>query len=280
MMMMRAVASSRFFFLFFFLSFFSYFISGEKDLNPYAILGVDKTADASAIKRSYRKLSLRFHPDKQHTINDDEEKEKIERKFMSIQMAYKTLIDPEKRRNYDVTGYANLKDLERDEKRKEKEEGEKKGGYQRFTKKKGSSSSSSSSRMKRGGWDSEEQTIDSIDSETFDFTSLSAFESIVFNRRRNSKDNNAGAGGGNSWLIEVYDDASEPSQRASSSWEQASRALDGFAKFGRVNQKLYRRLAVKVAPKYFMSNEPIAFTKLPAVVGFAQGCNNFWCAQR
>jgi curved DNA-binding protein CbpA len=280
MMMMRAVASSRFFFLFFFLSFFSYFISGEKDLNPYAILGVDKTADASAIKRSYRKLSLRFHPDKQHTINDDEEKEKIERKFMSIQMAYKTLIDPEKRRNYDVTGYANLKDLERDEKRKEKEEGEKKGGYQRFTKKKGSSSSSSSSRMKRGGWDSEEQTIDSIDSETFDFTSLSAFESIVFNRRRNSKDNNAGAVGGNSWLIEVYDDASEPSQRASSSWEQASRALDGFAKFGRVNQKLYRRLAVKVAPKYFMSNEPIAFTKLPAVVGFAQGCNNFWCAQR
>ena len=49
--------------------------------------------------------------------------------------------------------------------------------------------------MKRGGWDSEEQTIDSIDSETFDFTSLSAFESIVFNRRRNSKDNNAGAVG-------------------------------------------------------------------------------------
>ena len=141
-MMMRAVASSRFFFLFLFLSFFSYSASGEKDLNPYAILGVDKTADASAIKRSYRKLSLRFHPDKQHTINDDEEKEKIERKFMSIQMAYKTLIDPEKRRNYDVTGYANLKDLERDEKRKEKEEGEKKGGYQRFTKKKGSSSSS------------------------------------------------------------------------------------------------------------------------------------------
>ena len=126
MMMMRAVASSRFFFLFLFLSFFSYFISGEKDLNPYAILGVDKTADASAIKRSYRKLSLRFHPDKQHTINDDEEKEKIERKFMSIQMAYKTLIDPEKRRNYDVTGYANLKDLERDEKRKRRRKERKK----------------------------------------------------------------------------------------------------------------------------------------------------------
>ena len=247
---------------------------GEKDANPYAILGVDKTADASAIKRSYRKLSLRFHPDKQQH-NDEEQKEKIEQKFMNIQMAYKTLIDPEKRRNYDVTGYANLKDLERDERRKEKEEGEKKGGYHRFTKKKGSSSSSSL-RSKRGGWDSEEQTIDLIDSETFDFTSLSAFESIVFNRRRSN--NNAGSG--NSWLIEIYDDASEPSQRASSSWEQAARELDGFAKFGRVNRKLYRRLAVKVAPKHFMSSEPVAFSKLPAVVGFAQDCNNFWCAQR
>ena len=50
---------------------------GEKDANPYAILGVDKTADASAIKRSYRKLSLRFHPDKQQH-NDEEQKEKIE----------------------------------------------------------------------------------------------------------------------------------------------------------------------------------------------------------
>jgi len=279
----RAPTLSRFFFrlfclLFFFSSSCSHFTSGEKDLNPYTILGVDKNADASAIKRSYRKLSLRFHPDKQQQNAkniDEEEKEKIDEKFMNIQMAYKTLIDPEKRRNYDVTGYANLKDLERDERRKEKEEGEKKGGYhQRFAKKKGSSSSS---RMKRGGWDSEEQTIDSIDSETFDFTSLSAFESIVFNRRRN---NNKNAASGNTWLIEVYDDASEPSQRASSSWEQAARALDGFAKFGRVNQKLYRQLAVKVAPKYFMSNEPIAFSKLPTVVGFAQGCNNFWCAQR
>ena len=278
----RAPTLSRFFFRLFYLLFFfssscSHFTSGEKDLNPYTILGVDKNADASAIKRSYRKLSLRFHPDKQQQNAkniDEEEKEKIDEKFMNIQMAYKTLIDPEKRRNYDVTGYANLKDLERDERRKEKEEGEKKGGYhQRFAKKKGSSSSS---RMKRGGWDSEEQTIDSIDSETFDFTSLSAFESIVFNRRKN----NNNAGNGNTWLIEVYDDASEPSQRASSSWEQAARALDGFAKFGRVNQKLYRQLAVKVAPKYFMSNEPIAFSKLPAVVGFAQGCNNFWCAQR
>ena len=260
--------------LFFFVVSFFRVACGEKDANPYAILGVDKTADASAIKRSYRKLSLRFHPDKQQH-NDEEQKEKIEQKFMNIQMAYKTLIDPEKRRNYDVTGYANLKDLERDERRKEKEEGEKKGGYHRFTKKKGSSSSSSL-RSKRGGWDSEEQTIDLIDSETFDFTSLSAFESIVFNRRRSN--NNAGSG--NSWLIEIYDDASEPSQRASSSWEQAARELDGFAKFGRVNRKLYRRLAVKVAPKHFMSSEPVAFSKLPAVVGFAQDCNNFWCAQR
>ena len=58
---------------------------GEKDVNPYAILGVDKTADASAIKRSYRKLSLRFHPDKQQH-NDEEQKELITQasKFINI----------------------------------------------------------------------------------------------------------------------------------------------------------------------------------------------------
>ena len=53
-------------------------------------------------------------------------KRKIEQKFMNIQMAYKTLIDPEKRSELHVTGYANLKDLERDERRKRRRKERKK----------------------------------------------------------------------------------------------------------------------------------------------------------
>ena len=62
--------------------------------------------------------------------------------------------------------------------------------------------------MKRGGWDSEEQTTQTIDSETFDFTSLNVFESIVFNKRKGSYNKNKNNNINNkvSWLIEVFDD--------------------------------------------------------------------------
>jgi len=249
------------------------------NLNPYTVLGITKLATKKEIKQSYRKLSLRFHPDKQQQqqqANDNNEKKKRteeeilknEQKFMNIQEAYKILIDEEKRRNFDVTGYADLRDLEKEQKRQSSNNNNNNNRKQQS--------------MKRGGWDSEEQTTQTIDSETFDFTSLNVFESIVFNKRKGSYNKNKNNNINNkvSWLIEVFDDSSEPCRRASPSWEQAARALDGFAKFGRINQKLYGELASKVAAKHWMTNEPVAFSKLPAVVGFAQGCRNFWCAHR
>jgi len=62
----------------------------------YSILGVDRGADDDQIKKAYRKLALKHHPDK----NPDDPKS--ETKFKEISEAYECLSDSEKRRSYDI----------------------------------------------------------------------------------------------------------------------------------------------------------------------------------
>ena len=64
----------------------------------YKILGVEKTADTDAIKKAYRKLALKHHPDRNPDNKDAEEK------FKKINEAYAVLSDPEKRKQYDSFG--------------------------------------------------------------------------------------------------------------------------------------------------------------------------------
>ncbi len=67
----------------------------------YEILGVSKDADKKEIKRVYRKLALKYHPDKN--------KEKgAEEKFKEISEAYAVLYDDEKRQMYDQYGHAGI----------------------------------------------------------------------------------------------------------------------------------------------------------------------------
>lgn len=65
----------------------------------YNILGVERNADADTIKKNYRKLAQQWHPDK----NPDNIKVS-EEKFKEISEAYSVLSDPDKKRNYDMTG--------------------------------------------------------------------------------------------------------------------------------------------------------------------------------
>ena len=69
----------------------------------YEILGISRSASAEEIKRAYRKLALRYHPDK----NPDNSKE-AEEKFKEVSEAYKVLSDSEKRQIYDQYGHAGL----------------------------------------------------------------------------------------------------------------------------------------------------------------------------
>jgi DnaJ-class molecular chaperone len=71
-----------------------------KDL--YSTLGVAKTADAAEIKRSYRKLTQQYHPDK----NPGDAA--AENKFKEVSSAYEVLSDADKRKNYDEFGDMSL----------------------------------------------------------------------------------------------------------------------------------------------------------------------------
>ena len=66
----------------------------------YELLEVDRTADDATIKSSYRKLAMRYHPDKNPGCKDSEAR------FKAISQAYDCLKDPQKRAAYDRYGHA------------------------------------------------------------------------------------------------------------------------------------------------------------------------------
>ena len=69
----------------------------------YRVLEVDKNATEADIKKAYRKLALKWHPDK-----NPNNKEEAEKKFKSISEAYEVLSDKEKRQVYDRYGKGGL----------------------------------------------------------------------------------------------------------------------------------------------------------------------------
>jgi molecular chaperone DnaJ len=66
----------------------------------YEVLGVDRAADTEEIKKAYRKLALKFHPDR--NPND----KAAEEKFKEVGHAYEVLSDPQSRAAYDQYGHA------------------------------------------------------------------------------------------------------------------------------------------------------------------------------
>ena len=78
-------------------------IAKKKDY--YSLLGVSKNADETALKKAYRKLALKYHPDR----NPPEKKAEAEKKFREMSEAYHVLSDPEKRKVYDQYGEEGVK---------------------------------------------------------------------------------------------------------------------------------------------------------------------------
>ena len=62
----------------------------------YSILEIDKNADKNTIKNAYKKLALKYHPDK-----NTDNKQQAEEKFKEISEAYEILSDDQKKNNYD-----------------------------------------------------------------------------------------------------------------------------------------------------------------------------------
>ena len=70
----------------------------------YEVLGVDKKASAADIKKAYRKIAIKYHPDRQGDKSDAEKKE-AEEKFKEAAEAYSVLSDEQKRQQYDQFGF-------------------------------------------------------------------------------------------------------------------------------------------------------------------------------
>ena len=72
----------------------------EQKRDYYEVLGIDKSADDAAIKKAYRVLAKKYHPD----VNPGDKEAEV--KFKEASEAYAVLSDPEKRRQYDQFGHA------------------------------------------------------------------------------------------------------------------------------------------------------------------------------
>ncbi|MDD1736466.1 MAG: DnaJ domain-containing protein, partial [Methanothrix sp.] len=68
----------------------------------YEVLGVPKDSSEKDLKGAYRKLAMKYHPDRS-------EEPDAEEKFKELSEAYAVLSDPEKRKKYDQLGHPGIK---------------------------------------------------------------------------------------------------------------------------------------------------------------------------
>ena len=73
------------------------------EIDYYEQLGIARDADGATIKSAYRKLAMKFHPDRNQGCKDNEDK------FKAVSEAYECLKDPQKRAAYDRFGHAAYK---------------------------------------------------------------------------------------------------------------------------------------------------------------------------
>eukprot|EP00670_Eutreptiella_braarudii_P022664 CAMPEP_0174365336 /NCGR_PEP_ID=MMETSP0811_2-20130205/76862_1 /TAXON_ID=73025 ORGANISM="Eutreptiella gymnastica-like, Strain CCMP1594" /NCGR_SAMPLE_ID=MMETSP0811_2 /ASSEMBLY_ACC=CAM_ASM_000667 /LENGTH=83 /DNA_ID=CAMNT_0015505899 /DNA_START=50 /DNA_END=297 /DNA_ORIENTATION=- len=73
----------------------------------YKVLGVSKDASENDISRAYKKLALKYHPDK-----NPDNREKAEENFKKVSEAYDVLSDAKKRKSYDQFGKKGLQGMD------------------------------------------------------------------------------------------------------------------------------------------------------------------------
>jgi molecular chaperone DnaJ len=79
------------------------FVNMAKQQDYYQVLGVEKNASPEEIKRAYRRMAIKYHPDKNPGNKE------AEAKFKELAEAYEVLSDPDKRKQYDQYGHEGLR---------------------------------------------------------------------------------------------------------------------------------------------------------------------------
>ncbi|KAI9487234.1 MAG: hypothetical protein EXX96DRAFT_552321 [Benjaminiella poitrasii] len=86
-----------------------------KNFDCYKLLNLNKeTTTESDIKKAYRKLALKFHPDKLPQDATAEQKEEANASFQQLSMAYAVLSDPKRKARYDKTGSMDESEFDED----------------------------------------------------------------------------------------------------------------------------------------------------------------------
>lgn len=75
--------------------------AGNREEDPYHVLGVPKRASHDEVKKAYRQLSRLYHPDKAGHLGEAAQRDR-ERQMVSLNVAYQVLMSPRQRQEYDL----------------------------------------------------------------------------------------------------------------------------------------------------------------------------------
>lgn len=96
----------------------------------YSLLGVPLRSDIKVVKRAFKKMAIKFHPDKAPTGK----REEYQKKYTGFSDAYNILSDPEKKQMYDAYGHDGLEELNMREQQKAQHEARKEAHQDRMSK--------------------------------------------------------------------------------------------------------------------------------------------------
>jgi len=179
----------------------------------YKLLGVQRSADADEIKRAFRDVAKRLHPDKNNGKNPQA--------FMDLQRAQEVLIDPEKRKLYDHYG----KDPDDPEVVKKQALRDQRQRYRQYEQPYDFMSRNTRQRHQI------QSTTQTLTSDNFD--------DLVMSSRTQP------------WLIQVWRDFScAECVSIAPSWEAAARELAGTVNFGRVNYERQLHILSRVRVRF------------------------------